>query len=85
MKALIAVALVLSSSAGLAQESVQNGAAVSAPVKIKPICRSEAVTGSNFPKRTCHSKEQWAAIDAATAVNTDRMLASRRASGNTGH
>ena len=31
--------------------------------KEKPICRREVATGSIMPKRTCHTKSEWVAID----------------------
>ena len=38
----------------------------------KRICRSEAVTGSLFAgKRVCHSKAEWAQLDAAAHRGAD--------------
>ncbi|TXC71505.1 hypothetical protein FSB78_11540 [Sphingomonas ginsenosidivorax] len=84
MKMMIAIALILSSSAGLAQTAATGSAAANAKPP-KPICRSEPVTGSIFPQRSCHSKEEWTAIDAANAANAERMSAARNAGGSTNH
>ena len=45
----------------------------------KPICRRQAVTGSNFAKRECHTKAEWAEIHARDAANAERALDNRRA------
>jgi hypothetical protein len=86
MKVLIAAALVVSSSAGLAQTAAPavstDGASPKAKAKPpKPICRSLSVTGSMFPARSCHSKEEWVAIDAANAADADQMSNSRTRGG----
>lgn len=53
------------------------------PVKEKRICRSEVPTGSTLPKHTCHTKSEWAQIDAANARNVESTLGARRnSSGN---
>ena len=46
-----------------------------APAKEKKICRQmEAETGSHFPgKRVCHSKDEWASIDAANEGGADAL------------
>lgn len=38
--------------------------ATSDAAKEKKICRSEEVTGSMFTKRVCHTKAEWAALEA---------------------
>lgn len=86
MKTLMAAAFVLWSSATFAQTNAPSDAtgATAAPAKVKPpkpICRSENTTGSMFPTRTCHTKEEWAAIDAANAANAERMQNSRSTTG----
>jgi len=43
------------------------------PKKEKKICRREEVTGSMFPKTTCHTKAEWSAIDEANRNGADRM------------
>lgn len=85
MKAWIAAALV-GSSAALAQTNAPSsatGAAVpAAQIKPpKPVCRSETRTGSLFPTRTCHSKEEWAAIDDANTSSAERMSNMRNSAG----
>lgn len=74
MKALMVAVLAISSSRAFAQTSApsDNTAASVAPTKVKlvkPICRTEAATGFRFTTRTCHSKEEWAAIDAANSAD----------------
>jgi hypothetical protein len=86
MKALMAVVLMLGSSAGLAQTAAPSITTdvTASPAKAKPpkpICRSANTTGSMFPTRTCHSKEEWSAIDAANAANTERMSNARKGTG----
>jgi hypothetical protein len=77
MKALMVAALAISSSVAFAQTSApsNNTAASVAPTEVKapkPICRTEATTGSRFTTRTCHSKEDWTTIDAANAAIIER-------------
>lgn len=48
----------------------------------KPVCRRIAVTGSNFAKRECHTKAEWAAIHARDEENAARALDNRRAGGS---
>jgi hypothetical protein len=86
LKATIAAVLILSSSAGLAQTTAPATAAdVVAPQAKskppKPVCRTESVTGSMFPARTCHSGEEWKAIDSARAADADQMSHSRTGGG----
>ena len=88
MKLMIAAAMMLSSSAGFAQSTASgasNTVAVTTPKPAKPVCRKAPVTGSNFSTRTCHSKEEWAAIDAANGANAERMSAARNAAGSMNH
>lgn len=86
MKVLMVAALVIWSSATLAQTKAQSDTtgATAAPAKVKPpkpICRNEATTGSIFSTRTCYTKEDWVAIDAANAANIERMRSSRSVNG----
>ena len=86
MKPLMAVVVMLGSSAGLAQIAAPSipTEVTASPAKAKPpksICRSANTTGSMFPTRTCHSKEEWSAIDAANAANTERMSNARKGTG----
>ncbi|MBC9034071.1 hypothetical protein IAG41_16910 [Sphingomonas sp. JC676] len=50
----------------------------------KPICRRQAVTGSNFFKRECHTKAEWTVIHARDAANAERALDQRRAGSTRG-
>ncbi|TXC71252.1 hypothetical protein FSB78_10060 [Sphingomonas ginsenosidivorax] len=84
MRTLITVALLLAPGVAAAQaiEPVAAPPATSTQPAVKakppkPLCRKEDVTGSFFPARTCHTKEEWAAIDAANAQNAERMSATR--------
>ncbi len=43
----------------------------------KPICRRESTTGSNMQVKTCHTKAEWQAIDAAIQAGTDQALRNR--------
>ena len=52
--------------------------------KEKKLCRSLEVTGSIMPKRTCHTKAEWAQIDAANAADA-RQFADRPHSSIDGH
>ncbi|WP_380778792.1 hypothetical protein [Sphingomonas sp. R86520] len=84
MKAIIAAVFIVSSIAGFAQTAPTAAPPTDTTVALanakppKPICRRESVTGSNFQTRTCHSKEEWAAIDSENAANAERMSNSRR-------
>jgi hypothetical protein len=44
----------------------------------RPICRREVPTGSNFAKKVCHTRADWAAIDDANARNAGSALDNRR-------
>lgn len=82
MMTLFAYALIASAGAGMPQATTPQNSTTTAPAKPpKPICRSENVTGSIFPTRTCHSKEEWVAIDAANAADAERMSSARNSSG----
>ena len=53
--------------------------ATPAPKKEKKMCRRLDQTGSILGSRpTCHTKEEWAQIDAANKANADRALDARR-------
>jgi hypothetical protein len=43
----------------------------------KPICRREVPLGSNMTRKICHTKAEWAQIDAANAGNSERALSQR--------
>lgn len=67
MRSFVVLAAILAASPALAQQAAPAPAAspAAAAPKEKPICRSIEVTGSTLPKRECHSRAQWQAIDAA--------------------
>ncbi len=44
----------------------------------KPICRRETPVGSHLIKRVCHTKAQWATINATNAQDTDTALRQRQ-------
>lgn len=47
----------------------------------KKICRRETVTGSFMPKRTCHTRAEWEAIEQNANAEKDRA-GTRSLSGN---
>ncbi len=49
-------------------------AATAKPAKVKKVCRSESVIGSNIPATTCHTQDEWVAIDNATRANAREMM-----------
>ena len=53
------------------------------PPAEKKICRTALRTGSNMPRRICHSRAEWAAIDAQNGDATERSLNQRGMSGGT--
>jgi hypothetical protein len=54
-------------------------AAAAAPKKEKKVCRRLDQTGSILGSRpTCHTKEEWASIDAANARNADKTMDDNR-------
>jgi predicted secreted protein len=60
----------------------QTDTAAPKPVKEKKVCRREAVTGSIIGTRSvCHTKTEWAAIDAANAGNAEGELTRGRQQG----
>ena len=57
-------------------------AATQAPPEEKPSCRSYRVTGSIMPgKRICHTKVEWADIDAQTRRMAEHNLGRDQAGG----
>ena len=50
----------------------------------KKICRRESVLGSIMPKRTCHTKSEWASIDAANSAAASDALSRRNGRTGTG-
>ena len=53
------------------------------PAKVHKICRQDVATGSIMPRTTCHTKEDWAAIDVQNQQEVDRTR-SHRGVGTTG-
>lgn len=47
--------------------------AAATPPKEKKICRREAVTGSMFPKSTCHTAAEWVRVDQQNSQNAEAM------------
>jgi hypothetical protein len=47
------------------------------PVYEKKICRSEIVTGSMMRQSTCHSRAEWADIDARNQKDADDSMSNR--------
>jgi len=71
------VAACLIAGAAQAQSAPSPAPAAPAQQKVKKICRSEVDLGSILPKRKCHTKEEWAAINAANQKDTDNFNNSR--------
>jgi len=71
MRKLMTLAVLCTLSTALYAEAAP---ATEKPVKEKKICRQEDVTGSIMMQRTCHTKEEWAQIDAANARNAQHLL-----------
>ncbi len=61
----------LASTAAQAQTAPTDAAPPKPAVKDKKICRTEDDTGSIVPKRVCHTKAEWEAINAQTQDNTN--------------
>ena len=77
------IATLLLGLATLAPQTAPDAAASPKPAKEKRICRSEVPTGSTLPTHICHTKAEWAEIDAANARNVESTLGARRnSSGN---
>lgn len=47
------------------------------PVREKKICRSQTVTGSMLSPTICHTKTEWADIDARNQRNADDAMSNR--------
>ncbi|HWU72106.1 MAG TPA: hypothetical protein VN137_01380 [Sphingomonas sp.] len=68
-----------------AQTAPATDPAAPKPVKEKKICRREAQTGSILGGASiCHTKADWAKIDAANGRNADDALARSRSLQNGG-
>jgi hypothetical protein len=55
----------LFASPALAQDTSQSATPAAKPVKEHKVCRRKEELGSNIAKVTCHTKDEWASIDAA--------------------
>jgi hypothetical protein len=77
MRVVSLLALMLFSTPVIAQDAQP---AAKAEAEEKKICRrAEPATGSMMGgKRVCHTKAEWAQIDAQNQANTDRALNRRR-------
>ncbi|WP_213982266.1 hypothetical protein [Sphingomonas sp. dw_22] len=80
MRLLPLIALLTFAAPALAQQQAPTQAAEQ-PKDDKQVCRRIPVTGSNFGKRECHTKAEWAQIHAADQENAARALDNRRAAG----
>ena len=70
------LALLIVAAPAVAQ---QDGAPSNAkPAAEKKICRNAQPTGSRLSKRACHTKSDWAMIDAANAADAGRFQARQR-------
>jgi hypothetical protein len=56
--------------------------AAAKPAKVRKICQVETDTGSIMPHTTCHTKEEWAAINAQNQQQVNQMQLHR---GGWGH
>ena len=68
----------LAAMLALPQAEAPAPAATPTPVPEKQICRRETYTSSNLMKRVCHTRAEWAAINAGTAEGTETVLRARR-------
>jgi hypothetical protein len=69
----------------VAQTAPSTDSSTPKPVKEKKICRREAQTGSILGSPSvCHTKADWAKIDAANAANADDALSRSRSVQNNG-
>jgi predicted transglutaminase-like cysteine proteinase len=69
----VAVAALLVAAGAAHAAPVDSGEKAAQPVREKKICRRQEVTGSMFPKLTCHTAAEWAQIDAANQQGVERM------------
>jgi hypothetical protein len=74
VKHLIAAALMIGvmPAVGIAQD--KKPIEKQAPDPNKRVCRSEMVTGSQFPKRTCHTRAEWTQIDRENGSATSELM-----------
>ena len=82
MRRILTLAALCAVSGALYAQAAPTPAAET-PVKEKKVCRMQDVTGSIMRARVCHSKEEWAQIDAENARNARRLLGRDSSSGTT--
>jgi hypothetical protein len=72
---LVASALCLAVATPVFAEDVPTPAtaAPAKPVKERKVCRQDTATGSIMPHTTCHTKDEWAQIDAANQSNAQQF------------
>jgi hypothetical protein len=75
MIAAMAPIVLMASAAAQAQDAPSDTGSPKPAVKEKKICRTEDDTGSIVPRRICHTKAEWAAINAQQeeALNKSAM------------
>ncbi|MBT2187544.1 hypothetical protein [Sphingobium nicotianae] len=78
MRLVISLAM-LAAFSGISSPSLSaEDQAQPAPKEEKKVCRREEVSGSIVPKRTCHTKAEWEAIDKAVDAYTNGAIDRRR-------
>ena len=77
MRKILTLAALCASSSTLYAQATPAPAAET-PVKEKKVCRREETTGSIMPTRICHTKDEWAQIDAANARAAEQFNNARR-------
>jgi hypothetical protein len=75
---------VAGTTATLAQETPAAAPDVK-PAKPHRVCRQDVATGSIMPRTTCHTKDEWAAIDASNQAQANQELMHRSGTGTPGH
>lgn len=76
------VVLAAVSFAVAAPALADNSSDAGKPAKEKKVCRRETVTGSIVGARSvCHTRDEWASIDAANARQVDDSLGNRTGRG----
>ncbi|MDE1915979.1 MAG: hypothetical protein KGJ57_07945 [Sphingomonadales bacterium] len=73
MRLTASLAIVAGAALSFAQPALAEDAPAK-PVKAKRICRVDPSLGSVMPRYVCHSKEEWAEIDKASAAASDNAL-----------
>jgi hypothetical protein len=73
MRRLIVLAAACTLANGLIAQTT-TGPVAEKPAKEKKVCRRQDVTGSIMTQHICHSKDEWAQIDAENARNASHAL-----------